>query len=120
MPGTEYTRWCVPPGDLVDVTPEKARDLIIECFYRAQHEMFERTKQRMGTRWDEEAVRKSVSGAVRSAFSQAGGDFDAPSRLDFEQVLQVLGAKARSWGTPLDIIQHHQREIERVLSRLRD
>lgn len=120
MTETEYGRWSVPAGQLHAVTPVQARDLIIECFYHAQHETFERMKQRMGTTWNEEAVRKSVSGAVRSAFAQVGGDFDAPSKHDFEEVVRVLGVKARSWGTPEDITEHHTRQIERVLANLEE
>jgi len=111
--------WKLPESQLVDLTPEKARDLVVECFYYAQHETFLRTKQKLGvTRLDETSLRASIVGAVRLAFDEIGGDYDHPTVASLRSAIAVLARKAESWGTPMDIIQHHARQIGRVLSRM--
>lgn len=112
---SEFGYWCVSPARLVGVDALKARDIMLDCFYAAQHETFKRAKQNMGTGWDEDAVRKSVAGAIRLAFDHVGADWDAPTKRDLEAVMDVLAKKASSWGTPQDIIEHHHKEMQRVL-----
>jgi len=111
--------WKLPESQIVDLTPEKARDLMVECFYYAQHETFLRTKQKLGvTRLDEASLRASIVGAVRLAFDETGGDYDHPTAATLRTAITVLARKAESWGTPMDIIQHHASQIGRVLSRM--
>jgi hypothetical protein len=121
MAATEdFGRWCPVPEMLHDVDAIGARDLLADCFYHAQHQTFTRMKQKMGTTWDEESVRKSVNGAIRSALTQVGGSWDEPTRADLMAAAQVLARRARSWGTPDDIIVAHQAEFGSVLERLKD
>lgn len=115
-----FGHWCPSTEDIVDIDTVGARDLMIECFYQAQHATFERMKMRMGTSWDEASVRKSVTGAIRTALNQVGADWDAPTRSELVDAVEVLAKRAKSWGTPEDIIDHHRVEIEKVLQRLRD
>lgn len=115
-----YLGWKVPAAELKPMSAEEARDLVLECFYRAQHETFERQKQRLGVDWSESSVRRSVSGTVRAAFGRVGGDFDHPTRVALERAVECLATKARSWGTPPDIIEHHAGEIRSVLAYVRD
>lgn len=111
--------WNLPESQLVDLTPEKARDLVVECFYYAQHETFSRTKQRLGmTHLDNASLRASLVGAVRLAFDETGGDYDQPTTASLGRAIAVLARKAESWGTPMDIIRHHAEQIGRVLDRM--
>ncbi|HAL31213.1 MAG TPA: hypothetical protein DCP20_10980 [Coriobacteriia bacterium] len=116
----DFGRWCPVPTMLRDVDGVRARDLLADCFYHAQHQTFTRMKQKMGTTWDEESVRKSVNGAIRTTLAQVGGSWDSPTRDDLLAAAQVLARRARSWGTPDDIIVAHQAEYGRVLERLND
>jgi hypothetical protein len=115
-----FRRWCVSEGDLRDLNPAKARDLIIRCFYEAQKETFARAKQRLGTPSDDEDVHRSVVAAVRLAFKETGGDFGEPTKESLAKVVECLAEKATSWGTPQDIVNHHKGEIRKVLDCLKE
>ena len=111
--------WKVPPSELVELTPQRARDLVVECFYFAQHETLARVKQRMGAASvDDASVRANVLGAVRLAFKETGGDFDYPSVHSLHNVIDVLAKRAGSWGTPDDIVKHHHDQILAMLGRV--
>jgi len=113
-----HAKWVVPATDLVGLTPEKARELIVRCFLEAQKETFARARERLGQTPTEATLLASVEGAVRLAFRESGGDFDRPTAQSLEKVVEVLARKAGSWGTPEDVIHHHKGQIGRVLSVL--
>jgi hypothetical protein len=117
-----FHRWKLPASPLRDdLTPQAARDLIIECFYQAQCETFARAKEKLtGTSQAPGDVRTSVIGAVRLAFKECGGDFDRPTKRSLGQTVEVLGRKAQSWGTPGDIIEHHAAQIRLLLEQVVD
>lgn len=110
-----FGHWCVRPEQLHDIDGVRARDLMMDCFYSAQHETFSRAKRKLGTSWDEAAVRASVSGAIRTALREVGGRWEQPRRADLMAAAEVLARRARSWGTPDDIIAAHQAEFALVL-----
>ncbi len=113
------TCWTLPQAELNHLTPIRARDLVIECFYYAQHETFARTRQKLGAaRVDDAALRADITAAVRIAFRESGGDPDHPTAATLAAAVAVLGRKAASWGTPPDIIQHHGMQIQGMLERL--
>lgn len=105
--------------DLSNLTPVKARDLVVRCFFNAQHETFERAAAVMGKAPEESEMRKMVEGAVRLAFRSAGGDFEAPSRETLLAAVEKLASKAAAMGTPNDIIEHHKVQLGRVFAALR-
>jgi hypothetical protein len=113
-----YARWHVSSVDLYDLTPEKARDIIVKCFYEAQKETFARASEHMGKRQDDEQLETSVRSAVRLTFKEANADFDHPTKKDLEAVVGILARKASTWGTPEDITAHHREQIQRVLTKL--
>ena len=119
MSGDEkYTRWTVSPRDLQGMSEERARDLIVRCFIEAQKETFQHARERLGASTDEGSIQKTMMTSVRMAFTEVGGDFDHPTPDSLQKVVEKLGRAAMSWGTPTEIIQHHQMQIQRVLERL--
>jgi cation transport regulator ChaB len=111
--------WTVPEREFRGLTPERARDLIAECFFQAQHETFERAKQRVGSAdTDEKAIRAAVTGAIRVAFKESGGDYEKPTPASLARMVEVLVRKAGSWGTPDEIVAHHRAQIGRMLTVL--
>ncbi len=114
----DYVRWCVSERELDQLSPERARDLIVKCFQEAQRETFARARESLGARQDEDALKRSLVHAVRLAFQEAGYDFDHPTMEGLMEVVETLTRKAQSWGTPPDIIEHHRSEIGRVLDAL--
>jgi len=75
-------------------------------------------KKELGARSEEEDVRRSGEQAVKATVKEAGHDFANPTRRALEDVVQILARKAGSWGTPDDIVKHHQVEIQRLLEAL--
>lgn len=112
----DLKRWCAPATGARD--PLAARDLLVECFRHAQAETFARQRERLGVAADEEAVDMSIRGAVRAALSSVGGDFDHPTKEHLAGAVEVLARKARTWGTPDDIVDHHLTEMRKVIERL--
>jgi len=111
--------WKLPESHLDELTPVGARDLIVECFYFAQHETLARTKMKLGAaHFDDASIRTSVVGAVRLAFGEAGGDFDLPTLTSLASVIDVLARKADAWGTPADIVEHHHDQVMKMLERM--
>jgi len=111
--------WKLTEDRLTDLTPLRARDLVVECFYFAQHETLARTRLKLGAgHGDEASMRASVAMAVRLAFKEAGGDYDHPTAGTLASAIDVLARKAEAWGTPADIVRHHHEQIERLLGRL--
>ncbi|MEJ2682857.1 MAG: hypothetical protein P8Z71_00485 [Candidatus Sulfobium sp.] len=114
-----FQRWRLKEEDLKDLNPAKAKDLIIHCFYEAQKETFARSKQTLGLRTDEAQVFASVLSAIKLAFKETGEDFNNPTKKNLTKVVEVLGRKATSWGTPRDIIEYHRGQIMRVIGELK-
>ncbi len=114
-----FQRWHLKEDDLVDLTPSKARDLIVKCFFEAQKETFARAKQDLGIGKDKELM-TSVVGSIKLAFKGVGEDFDNPTRASLLKVVDWLAKKAASWGTPPDIINYHKSQIQKIIGMLRD
>lgn len=120
MTTDEFGHWRPAVMDLVAVDGVRARMLLEECFYCAQHQTFERMKQRMGASWDEGAVRKSVSGAIRATLNEVGGSWDDPDKTDLVATVEILARRAKSWGTPGDIIASHKAQFAKVLDAMEE
>ena len=114
----EVKRWCLTEDDLTGLTPEKARDLIIRCFFESHKETLARTARKLGILPTDEKLFARVTASVRAAFKTTGGDYDHPTAEDLDEVVKLLGGKAASWGTPDDIIEFHKSQIVKVLARL--
>ncbi len=100
------------------MTPVKARDLIVKCFYEAQRETFAAAGENLGRAPNDAELHNTVTGAVRVTFREAGADFDHPTKDSLMAVVQILARKSKSWGTPPDIVEHHQNQIGSVLQAL--
>ena len=115
---TSETRWVLSAADLLDITPIKARDLIVKCFYEAQKETIGAAGRKIGQVQNDVELRNTVVGAVRLAFREAAADFDNPTKGGLMAAVQILARKSQHWGTPPDIVEHHKAQIERVLEML--
>jgi hypothetical protein len=107
-----------PRSCVLALEPQRARDLIVECFFQAQRETMERTRTAAGLESDLDAIRAEAESAVREALARTGGDFDNPDRASLERALESLLARARSMGTPTDIMRHHEQQIAMMLGGL--
>ncbi len=115
---SEYVRWKCKDEDLVDMTPSKARDLIIQCFFDAQKETFARAKKGLSREVSDPSLRRYINGIVELTFVDVNGHFENPSREDLGKVVENLATRASLWGTPNDVIEYHKGEISKVLGSL--
>ncbi len=115
-----FKRWSLKESDLDDLTPLKARDLVIKCFFEAQKETFTRARQDIGITFDARDLLTTVKGSIKLAFRGAGEDFERPTKASLSKVVEALSKKAASWGTPQDIIDYHKSQIRKIISLLRE
>jgi hypothetical protein len=104
--------------ELAALTPLKARDLIVECFFNAQKETLFRAKQRLGNEANDNTLRHSAANIVKTAMKDTGGDFNSPTKEILQTVVPLLAKKASAWGTPADIVERHKEQIQNMLERL--
>ncbi len=104
--------------ELQALTLVGARDIVVECFYRAQKETFARAAKAMGSAPSDNELRKTVEGAVRLSFRAVKADFEQPTRQGLIDAVTALATKAAAMGTPPDIIEHHRKQLGRVFSAL--
>lgn len=104
--------------DLVGLTPRRARDLVVQCFFNAQLETFQRAATRLGADTSQEQLHRTVEGAVRLAFRSTKGDYENPTNESLMAAVMDLAAKAAAMGTPHDIIEHHKQQLGRVFAVL--
>ncbi len=105
-------------SELQALTLVGARDLIVECFYRAQKETFARAAKAMGSAPSDADLRQTVEGAVRLTFRTVKADYDQPTRQGLIDTVTSLAGKAAAMGTPPDIIEHHRKQLGRVFAAL--
>ena len=112
----EAFMWEVKPEHLKELDLNKSVELLIECFFEAQKETLRRAKKKLG--WDDsdEAIRNSVETMVDMAFKKCDGDMNNPTLECFEKVLDYLAKKSESFGQPIDIIEHHKKQMEKILA----
>ena len=111
--------WSLQEEDLKDVTPQKALTLIIDCFYTAQKETYARVKKEMGlvVNSDKELY-NNVYASFSLIFRELGADFKNPTKDNLLEVVDILAERSSSWGTPEEIIEHHKKEVKKLLDAL--
>ncbi len=115
---TAVVRWFLNDADLVDMTPIRARDLVVKCFYETQKESIAAAGKKIGQAQNDAELRSAVIGTVRLAFRESLGDFDQPTKDSLTAAVQILARKSQQWGTPSNIVQRHKAQIERILKIL--
>ena len=65
-----------------------------------------------------EKLMEMVRDEVKTAFAEVGGDYFRPTLDSLTQVVNVLGRKAASRGTPSEVIEYHKGEVRKVLHML--
>lgn len=116
----DYGTWVATEAAKRDVDASVARDMLVECFLQAQKETLEHAKTSLGTTVDDDALRRTARGAVRNAINRSGGCYEDPDRDSIEGAMEVLAAKAKTWGTPDEVISRHMGEMSHVLLRVRN
>lgn len=115
-----YDRWYCTVDDLKDLDALRARDLIVECLFQAQHEALMRRELAQDLRADRESIRLDAQAMVRNAFMRVGGDYRNPTKDSLRHALNVLGTTADAMDAPDDIVEHHRQQISIVLASLPD
>ena len=113
MPG--HVRWSVNKKDLIGLTPIKARDLIIDCFFEIQRDSYVRS---LGLS-DEKQWKIMAVSTVRRTMSELHENFDTPSKQSLVRLVEGLAEKSSTWGAPPDEIVHHMMQLSELLNALK-
>ncbi len=113
-----HKKWFLQPRDLLGLTPTRARDLIAQCFYQSERDIYLASQRAQGHAPSDEQIRKMVDGTVRRAFLDTEHDYDHPSKEALKDVVNVLMRKAAAWKTPPELIVHHREELGRLIASL--
>ncbi|MBN2405642.1 MAG: hypothetical protein JXE06_08685 [Coriobacteriia bacterium] len=114
-----YREWALEERLPSEISPERARDIMVDCFATVHGPHYAHTKRLLGVSAEEADVRRSIKGILRIAFRQAKGDFEKPDRDSLYEVAEYLREKSVTWGTPAHVTATHFSEMERVLLRVR-
>ena len=104
-----------------EITPEKVRDAIIECFYNAHQDilkdMYILLEESKETEKPNEVGREYIKETVINYFIKVGGDFNNPVKEDILKVLEELKEFAKGFRSP-EIINKHYGEIMKLVDKL--
>lgn len=94
------------------------RDMIVDCFTATHGPRFGETRAALGLDDTNHAVRSSVEGMVKLAFTIAGGRFEEPTIECTARVVNMLAERSASWGVSESEIFAHHSEMMRALGRV--
>ncbi|NTW22953.1 hypothetical protein HGA34_05470 [Candidatus Falkowbacteria bacterium] len=103
------------------ISPEDVRDAIVECFVAAHQEQLDELKDYVDDESKdnfEEMKRINVRQLMRSMFSQAGGDFDNPSKEAILAALEEIKKFAVNFRNQ-KIVAKHYGEIAKLVALLK-
>ena len=104
-----------------EITPEKVRDAIIECFYDAHQEilkdMYVLLDEDQKAEKPNDIGREYIKETVINYFIKVGGDFTKPTKEDILKVLDELKEFAKGFRSP-EIIKKHYGEIMQLVEKL--
>lgn len=110
--------WTVDAAELDSMTPVRARDLLVECFFAAQSEAYARTSHEKHAEIGRVEVKKTVESLIRMKFRDLGHDWDSPTADGFHQVALSLAVEAAQWGTSPETIERSMAELRKVRQSL--
>ncbi len=104
------------PAD--SITPVVVRDELLKCFESANRE-FARLINQPAT---EEALRTQVKRFVDDVFQKCGVSFDNPTKPGIKTAIDTCKKNAEKLMGPqgANIIQHHYREMMKLVEKLKD
>jgi len=104
-----------------EITPEKVRDAIIECFYQAHQEvlkdMYVLLKEDNEIEENNEVGREYIQETIINYFIKVGGNFTKPTKKDILKVLDELKVFAEGFRSP-EIIGKHYGEIMKLVEKM--
>ena len=101
------TAWMIRESELEALVPHEGRELLVECFFRAQCEAENWCKSRVRTEIGEREMRATVTEAIRLTFIDLGLDWEFPSREALCRAADALVLQAEAWGIESTVLEDH-------------
>ncbi len=105
-------------AELGDLSPTMVRDLLVVCFTNAQKENFSRNPGLVSGNPTDDHVTEMMMAMLNEVARTVGGSMDSPDKGSLQKIVEELAHRAMMWGTPRDIINHHQEIMTRLISRI--
>ena len=115
----EQETYVAPDYPAEELTPSVVRDELLRCFESANKE-FLRILNRPTT--DDEALKSQIKQFVAGSFSQCGASYENPTK---QGIVNAIGeckknAEAMMGPTGREVIDHHYREMMKLVDKLAD
>jgi hypothetical protein len=115
----KFNKWNVDIKQLQgELSSQKVRDMIIECFYTSQKDYMKSVSKEKGSNVSDKDIHDQIVSIIKSIFKQVGGNFHNPTRADLLRVIGTLRVKAAASGTPKEIVEHHTSQLFEIISML--
>ncbi|MCM2325094.1 MAG: hypothetical protein NDI94_01405 [Candidatus Woesearchaeota archaeon] len=101
------------------VTPLMARDALIKCFTAAHKKVIDEfiSHEDMDKSGLNRLKQMNVELQIKKRFEETGGDFDAPTKKDLQNVCDSLAAYSKNFRSE-KIVKKHYDEMALILSKL--
>lgn len=109
--------WDEDGREAAELALHSVRDMIVDCFTATHGPRFGQTRAALGLDDADYAVRSSVEGMVKLAFTIAGGSFEEPTIECTARVVNMLAERSAAWGVSESEIFEHHSEMMRALGR---
>lgn len=120
LQANQHSRWTLSENDLAGLTPLKARDLLLKCFFEAQKETLVQAEKRIFGSADEERIKADTLKMTKSLATTFHVDFENPTKTGLLKLLEEMVKMSLAWGTPQEIVDYHKNQIVRMLDTLHD
>ena len=100
-----------------EVTIKNVRDATVKCFVKAHKDVLAEMEASdyMEDKKEVERMKKmSIKLLVRNFFEEVGGDYNHPTKVDMEKVLERLAEFAKNFRNP-ELVTKHYAQINELM-----
>ncbi|MBI9103997.1 MAG: antitoxin family protein [Spirochaetales bacterium] len=114
----DIREWNISKNDYIDLTPVKARNVMIRCFMYAHLEEVLTSKRKRVTYNDYDLAKDGLLAEIKLTFKQVDEDIQHPTKSALKKVLNLLTQKQINRGATPEIIKNHQRQLTQLIDAL--
>ena len=113
---TNFSEWEVDETDLAEMTPEKAREIIVDYYYVALKD--NRPEDFQGLPTETQHKFGDTLEEVKTIFEVSGGSYGDPDKKVIPLVIESIFEKVKALGVPEEVLHHHKLEMQKLVKAL--